>query len=126
MKVELPEETYKVMRDIYEEKDQGAEWKNFRKCQRNPFFKGMKLVEQNYICPACGKTLKSEKKIVGHHLSYDRACITSDTYRAENGRNLPDCEKCYEQHKDEFDICQKNIMYAHAGCHYVAHGIWRK
>lgn len=77
------------------------------------------LRKQDYRCALCGNPLGPPPRstINVHHRSYEWLCAyaTND--------DEPPCEKCREQHADDFAQCVSGcrLVILHPGCHYLVH-----
>ena len=89
-----------------------------RICQ-NSFMKEHLKAVQNSICPVCNCRL--EKNAVIHHVDYDHSCTFCNSgleWRKPKMRVQPNCELCFNDHREWFDICASYLQLLHNHCHF--------
>ncbi len=95
-------------------------WKAFsEKICRNEFVKEYLNYKQNKICAVCKHRMSNNTVI--HHIDYDWNCLFCNSeleWRIPNTRTQPNCELCFNVHREWFDACISRLKLLHDSCHY--------
>lgn len=111
----------------------GENYINFsQRCQKNPFMRTIVIGANHFECAFCHVPFKDTDKIILHHTDYDCTCIYSPDEcirfphptpkRPDKTILVPDCEKCYHEHYDNFLKCFLCLEPVHQDCHEIIHG----
>lgn len=95
-------------------------WKAFsEKICKNVFVKQYLSIKQNEVCAVCKRSMNNNTVI--HHVDYDWNCSFCNSkleWRIPNTRTQPNCELCFNEHREWFDACVSRLKLLHNSCHY--------
>lgn len=95
-------------------------WKTYteRIC-KNSFIKMVLHNRQNGLCAVCQSKLND--KAVIHHIDYDHKCTFQDSgldWKVPKTRVQPNCELCFQTHREWCDDCISRLFLVHNNCNY--------